>query len=64
MTKWIKCSERLPDRDNFYLAVNDKAIYGTLKATWFSTLANQFHCNNDFNLQATHWAYIEPPEAE
>lgn len=63
MTKWIKCSERLPDKKDRYLACSDKTIIiaeflgHTESVIWY--WSNSWGANPN----VTHWAELpERPE--
>jgi hypothetical protein len=60
--QWIKCSERMPEKEGHYLTVTKDAMRMTLCASWFSAKSNQFQYKE---LYPTHWAELPaPPEAE
>lgn len=66
MVKWVKCSERLPDKEGVYLTVSQNRHGG--KSVFFHNYNLDYWVDNDgyterqLNITITHWAELpEPP---
>jgi hypothetical protein len=76
MTKWIKCSERLPENDGIYLTFNINWGCKILNEKNYSDgysrgfMLRQYHSktkmftNKYGTKRVTHWQELEAPEEE
>ena len=74
MSRWIKCSDKLPEKKGEYLTINMDNMYPHMRVTEYSTKWNGWNCIDladeediarAYEQQYTHWMPLpEKPEVE